>query len=84
MSKSKVIFLEDISTEEMQALSKYDSDVLAAALVFVVSELMIYQDPSQIPKLQNLVKTAGIHALELAEGVHLLTTDNKKEGETIH
>ena len=79
---SKVIFLEDISTKEMKALSKYDSEVLAAALVFVVSELMITQDPSETPKLQHLVETAGIHALELAEGVHLLSTNNDKE--TIH
>lgn len=80
---SKVIFLEDISTKEMKALSKYDSEVLAAALVFVVSELMITQDPSETPKLQHLVETAGIHALELAEGVHLLSTNNDDK-ETIH
>ena len=84
MPKSKVIFLEDISTEEMKALANYTPDVLAAALVFVVSELMIIQDGiTEIPKLQNLVKTAGIHALELAEGVHLLTTDETNKG-TIH
>ena len=79
---NRTIFLEDISTEEMKALSKYDSDILAAALVFVVSELMITQDPSESPKLQHLVETAGIHALELAEGVHLLSINNGKE--TLH
>ena len=79
-----MIFLEDINTKEMDALSKYDSDILAAALVYVVSELMIIQDPSESPKLQHLVKTAGLHALELAEGVHLLTSDNNINKETIH
>ena len=78
-----MIFLEDINTKEMDALSRYDSDILAAALVYVVSELMIIQDEVESPKLQHLVKTAGIHALELAEGVHLLSlNDNDKE--TIH
>ena len=80
---SKVIFLEEMSTKEMRALSKYDSEVLAAALVFVVSELMMTQDPSEAPKLQHLVETAGIHALELAEGVQLLSTD-KYNKETLH
>ena len=81
---NRTIFLEDISTEEMKALSKYDSDILAAALVFVVSELMIIQEsPLEPPKLQDLVKRAGTHALELAEGVHLITTD-KNGRETIH
>ena len=83
MPKSKVIFLEDISTEEMKALSEYDSDVLAAALVFVVSELMLIQDDiTEIPKLQNLVKKAGILALELTERVNVLSTNSEEE--TIH
>ena len=56
MPKSKVTFLDEMNTKEVKALSEYDSEVLAAAIVFVVSELMIARNPSQIPKLQNLVK----------------------------
>ena len=82
MPDLKVMFLEEMNTKEVKALSEYDSEVLAAALVFVVSELMITRDPSQIPKLQNLVKKAGILALELTERVNVLSTNSEEE--TIH
>lgn len=82
MPKSKVTFVEEMNTKEVKALSEYDSEVLAAAIVFVVSELMIARNPSQIPKLQNLVKKAGILALELTERVNVLSTNSEEE--TIH
>ena len=82
MPKSKVTFVEEMNTKEVKALSEYDSEVLAAALVFVVSELMIARNPSQIPKLQNLLKKAGILALELTERVNVLSTNSEEE--TIH
>ena len=82
MPKSKATFVEEMNTKEVKALSEYDSEVLAAAIVFVVSELMIARNPSQIPKLQNLVKKAGILALELTERVNVLSTNSEEE--TIH
>ena len=82
MPKSKVTFVEEMNTKEVKALSEYDSEVLAAAIVFVVSELMIARNPSQIPKLQNLLKKAGILALELTERVNVLSTNSEEE--TIH
>ena len=38
---AKTVFLENLNFDEMDNLSKFDSTILAAALVFVVVELMV-------------------------------------------
>ena len=87
MDKSaKTVFLENLNFEEMDNLSKFDSTILAAALVFVVVELMVIEEKeslSSVPSVSfnEMLSEASAHALELVEGVHLIT--NTRE-ETLH
>ena len=84
MDKSaKTVFLENLNFEEMDNLSKFDSTILAAALVFVVVELMVLEEKGEQPSVpfNQMLSEASAHALELVEGVHLITNTGE---ETLH
>lgn len=75
------IIFSDLNTQEVRTLSTYDSEVLAAVLVFVMAELIIQQDPKKKPTREDFVKTvqeAGSAALAMVEEVYKL--GNKQEG----
>ena len=67
----------------MDNLSKFDSTILAAALVFVVVELMGLEEKGEQPSVpfNQMLSEASAHALELVEGVHLITNTGE---ETLH
>ncbi len=82
MDKSaKTVFLENLNFEEMDNLSKFDSTILAAALVFVVVELMVLEEKESSMPFNQMLSEASAHALELVEGVHLITNTGE---ETLH
>tara|TARA_Y100001951_G_C11242961_1_gene241640 strand:+ start:257 stop:484 length:228 start_codon:yes stop_codon:yes gene_type:complete len=75
------VFLENLNFEEMDNLSKFDSTILAAALVFVVVELMVLEEKESSMPFNQMLSEASAHALELVEGVHLITNTGE---ETLH
>ena len=67
----KILVLENISSKEMQLLTKCDSNTLAIALVFVVLELIALDEPNNMDRdFSTLLTQAGEHALDLVNGVH--------------
>ncbi len=80
---AKTVFLENLNFKEMESLSKFDSSILAAALVFVVVELMVLEEKGEEPSVpfNQMLSEASAHALDLVEGVHLITNT---EEETLH
>lgn len=80
---AKTVFLENLNFDEMDNLSKFDSTILAAALVFVVVELMVLEEKGEQPSVpfNQMLSEASAHALELVEGVHLITNTGE---ETLH
>lgn len=80
---AKTVFLENLNFDEMDNLSKFDSTILAAALVFVVVELMVLEEKGEEPSVpfNQMLSEASAHALELVEGVHLITNTGE---ETLH
>jgi len=80
---AKTVFLENLNFKEMESLSKFDSSILAAALVFVVVELMVLEEKGEEPSVpfNQMLSEASAHALDLVEGVHLITNI---EEETLH
>ena len=80
---AKTVFLENLNFDEMDNLSKFDSTILAAALVFVVVELMVLEEKGKEPLVpfNQMLSEASAHALELVEGVHLITNTGE---ETLH
>ena len=80
---AKTVFLENLNFDEMDNLSKFDSTILAAALVFVVVELMVLEEKGEEPSVpfNQMLSEASAHALDLVEGVHLITNTGE---ETLH
>ena len=80
---AKTVVLENLNFKEMNALSKFDSSILAAALVFVVVELMVLEEKGEEPSVpfNEMLSAASAHALDLVEGVHLITNTGE---ETLH
>ena len=84
MAKTKTVLLENLDFDDMENLSNFDSHTLAAALVFVVVELMAMdRDTTSVPA-EELLSQASAHALDLLEGVHVLTNDLTTGEETLH
>ena len=77
---AKTVFLENLNFDEMDNLSKFDSTILAAALVFVVVELMVLEEKGEEPSVpfNQMLSEASAHALELVEGVHLITNTGEE------
>ena len=79
----KTILLEDLDLEDMDNISKFDSNTLAAALVFVIVELMVLEEDNSSKPFDIMLSQASAHALELLEGVHLINNVTTGE-ETLH
>lgn len=83
MAKTKTVLLDNLSFDDMENISKFDANTLAAALVFVIVELIaLDKDNTSVPA-EKLLSQASAHALDLLEGVHILTNDTTGE-ETLH
>jgi|TARA_R100000084_G_scaffold80560_2_gene37108 hypothetical protein len=83
VAKTKTVLLDNLSFDDMENISKFDANTLAAALVFVIVELIaLDKDNTSVPA-EELLSQASAHALDLLEGVHILTNDTTGE-ETLH
>ena len=83
MAKTKTVLLDNLSFDDMENISKFDTNTLAAALVFVIVELIaLDKDNTSVPA-EELLSQASAHALDLLEGVHILTNDTTGE-ENLH
>ena len=79
----KTILLEDLDFHDKDKISKFDSNTLAAALVFVIVELMVLDEENSSKPFDIMLSQASAHALELLEGVHLISNITTGE-ETLH
>ena len=75
MAKTKTVLLENLDFDDMENLSNFDTNTLAAALVFVIVELMALDTENTSVPAEELLSQASAHALDLLEGVHVLTND---------
>ena len=80
MDNSKMIFLEHLNQEQMEKLATYKPDVLAAALVFVIIELIALEnEDANLPeRFEELMTEASKHAIDLADGVHIFIKPTKE------
>lgn len=83
MAKTKTVLLENLSFDDMENISNFDANTLAAALVFVIVELITLDADNTSVPAEELLSQASAHALDLLEGVHILTNDTTGE-ETLH
>jgi len=84
VAKTKTVLLDNLSFDDMENISKFDANTLAAALVFVIVELIaLDKDNTSVPA-EELLSQASAHALDLLEGVHILTNDDTTGEETLH
>ena len=68
----------------MENISNFDANTLAAALVFVIVELITLDADNTSVPAEELLSQASAHALDLLEGVHVLTNDITTGEETLH
>tara|TARA_R100000353_G_scaffold171359_1_gene135715 strand:- start:118 stop:369 length:252 start_codon:yes stop_codon:yes gene_type:complete len=83
VAKTKTVLLENLSFDDMENISNFDANTLAAALVFVIVELITLDADNTSVPAEELLSQASAHALDLLEGVHILTNDTTGE-ETLH
>ncbi len=84
MAKTKTVLLENLSFDDMENISNFDANTLAAALVFVIVELITLDADNTSVPADELLSQASAHALDLLEGVHILTNDITTGEETLH
>ena len=84
MAKTKTVLLENLSFDDMENISNFDAKTLAAALVFVIVELITLDADNTSGPAEELLSHASAHALDLLEGVHVLTNDITTGEETLH
>ena len=84
MAKTKTVLLENLSFDDMENISNFDANTLAAALVFVIVELITLDADNTSVPAEGLLSQASAHALDLLEGVHILTNDITTGEETLH
>ncbi len=84
MAKTKTVLLENLSFDDMENISNFDANTLAAALVFVIVELITLDADNTSVPAEELLSQASAHALDLLEGVHVLTNDITTGEETLH
>ena len=84
MAKTKTVLLENLSFDDMENISNFDANTLAAALVFVIVELITLDADNTAVPAEELLSQASAHALDLLEGVHVLTNDITTGEETLH
>tara|TARA_R100001082_G_C4307892_1_gene135430 strand:- start:49 stop:303 length:255 start_codon:yes stop_codon:yes gene_type:complete len=84
VAKTKTVLLENLSFDDMENISNFDANTLAAALVFVIVELITLDADNTSVPADELLSQASAHALDLLEGVHILTNDITTGEETLH
>jgi len=90
MSDSKkVLQLGQLPKEELHELTKTDNTVLATALIYSISELIVssYLDQDIEPNIREIVKEAALFAVELTKGVNIVYDDlhiDLTENQVIH
>ena len=84
MAETKTVLLENLSFDDMENISNFDANTLAAALVFVIVELITLDADNTSVPAEELLSQASAHALDLLEGVHVLTNDITTGEETLH
>ena len=84
MAKTKTVLLENLSFDDMENISNFDANTLAAALVFVIVELITLDADNTSVPAEELLSQASAHALYILEGVHVLTNDITTGEETLH
>tara|TARA_B100001250_G_scaffold247971_1_gene213178 strand:- start:486 stop:740 length:255 start_codon:yes stop_codon:yes gene_type:complete len=84
VAKTKTVLLENLSFDDMENISNFDANTLAAALVFVIVELITLDADNTSVPAEELLSQASAHALDLLEGVHILTNDITTGEETLH
>ena len=84
MAKTKTVLLENLSFDDMENISNFDANTLAAALVFVIVELITLDADNTSVPAEELLSQASAHALDLLEGVHILTNDITTGEEPLH
>ena len=90
MSESKkVLQLGRLPQKELKELSNTDNTVLATALIYSISELIVssYLDQDVEPDIKEIVKEAAQFAVELTAGVNIVYDDLRidlTENQVIH
>ena len=90
MSDSKKILqLGKLPQKELHELTKTDNTVLAIALIYSISELIVssYLDQNMEPDIKEIVKEAALCAVELTKGVNIVYDDLRidlTENQVIH
>mgnify|MGYP003316972412 CR=1 FL=1 len=90
MSDSKKILqLGNLPKEELKQLTDTDNTILATALIYSISELIVssYLDENVQPDIRKVVKEAAQFAVELTKGVNIAYDDlqiDLTENQIIH
>lgn len=90
MSESKkVLQLGQLPKEELKQLTDTDNTVLATALIYSISELIVssYLDQDIEPNIKEIVEEAAQFAVELTKGVNIAYDDlqiDLTENQIIH
>lgn len=90
MSDSKkTLQLGNLPKKELKQLTNTDSTILATALIYSISELIVssYLDQNIEPDIREIVKEAAQFAVELTKGVNIAYDDlqiDLTENQIIH
>ena len=90
MSETKKdLQLGQLPKKELHELTKTDNTVLATALIYSISELIVssYLDQEIEPDIKEIVKEAALFAVELTKGVNIVYDDlhiDLTENQVIH
>nr|BAR35882.1 hypothetical protein [uncultured Mediterranean phage uvMED] len=90
MSDSKkTLQLGQLPKKELKQLTNTDSTILATALIYSISELIVssYLDENIEPDIREIVKEAALFAVELTKGVNIAYDDlqiDLTENQIIH
>lgn len=90
MSDSKkTLQLGNLPKEELKQLTDTDNTILATALIYSISELIVssYLDENVQPDIKKVVKEAAQFAVELTKGVNIAYDDlqiDLTENQIIH
>lgn len=90
MSDSKkTLQLGNLPKKELKQLTNTDSTILATALIYSISELIVssYLDENIEPDIREIVKEAAQFAVELTKGVNIAYDDlqiDLTENQIIH
>jgi hypothetical protein len=81
--RKKVLNLGRLPQEELDKLIEQDNTVLATALIYSLSELIASNYPlNEDVDLPTIVQEAALFAVELTDGVRLVTNFNPENDST--